>query len=116
MPDSATAPAREHAWRARWWLLAAAIVALGAVIYHPVHRFGFLNFDDDAFIRENPWLAMGLTWRSLYWAFFANLTVYSSSAEYWSPITLLSRLVEAHVFGMRAGPFHVTNVLLHLLN
>jgi Tfp pilus assembly protein PilF len=116
MPGSGTAPIWERAPRGRWWLLAAVIVVLGAALYHPVRHFAFLNFDDDAFITQNPWLAMGLTWESLHWALFANLTVYSTSAEYWSPITLLSRLLEAHFFGMHAGPFHVTSALLHLLN
>ena len=89
---------------------------LGVAIYHPVRHFEFLNFDDNRFISENPWLKRGLGAETVRWAFLANLTEHSHQAEYWSPLTLLSRLADAQIYGMRAGPFHVTNVLLHFAN
>ena len=102
--------------RRLWWAFVAAVLLLGAIVYAPARHFGFLNLDDDLFIRDNPWLAMGWHWPSLRWAFLANLTEYSSTAEYWGPLTLLSRLADAQLYGMNAGPFHVTSVLLHLVN
>lgn len=104
--------------RARWFWLAVAIVILGAVIYHPVRRFEFLNLDDNKFIENNPWLEMGLNWQSLSWAFNANLGWHSQNAEYWSPLTLLSRLIDVEMAGgkMDPGRFHLTSAVIHLLN
>jgi tetratricopeptide (TPR) repeat protein len=103
---------------ARWAWLAAAIVLLGAVIYHPVGHFAFINLDDNKFIEGNPWLEMGLNWQSFSWAFNANLGWHSQNAEYWSPLTLLSRLIDVEFAGGRMDPgrFHFTSVVLHLLN
>ena len=91
-------------------------VALGLFIYAPVRHFEFLNFDDDIFISGNPWLKGGLSWASVQWSFTANLVETSKWAEYWEPLTLLSRLADAQISGMNAGAFHVTSALLHLLN
>ena len=100
----------------RWWIFLGLIVVLGWFIYHPVRNFEFLNFDDDNYLSENPWLKKGLTEQSVRWAFIANLTEFSKRAEYWSPLTLLSRLADAQIYGVNPGPFHVTSALIHLLN
>jgi Tfp pilus assembly protein PilF len=100
----------------RWWLFLGLTVLLGWLIYHPVGHFEFLNFDDDIYLSNNPWMKRGLTGESLRWAFGANLTEFSQRAEYWSPITLLSRLADAQIHGLNAGAFHVTSALLHVLN
>ncbi len=114
---AADAPPTVPAWEKwRWPIFTAAVLLLGLLIYFPVRHFDFLNFDDDRFVFENPWLANGLTWTSVRWAFLANLTEYSMRAEYWGPITLLSRLADAQLYGMSPGPFHVTSALLHGLN
>lgn len=102
--------------RLRWLCLALLLAALEAAIYHPVRGFAFLNWDDDVYLEQNPWLREGLTGRGIGWAFTANLTGFSKFAEYWSPITLLTRLADAEFFGMNPGAMHVTNVLLHTLN
>ena len=102
--------------RVRWFLLSLLFAALGFAIYHPVHAFTFLNWDDDLYLERNPWLREGLTARSIAWAFEANLTGFSKFAEYWSPITLLTRLADAEFFGMNAGAMHVTSAVLHVLN
>jgi len=91
-------------------------VILGVLVYAPVRHFEFLNLDDNLFVSNNPWLRHGLTWHSIEWAFLANLTEFSNRAEYWEPITLLSRLFDAQCFGMDAGAFHVSSAIIHLLN
>jgi hypothetical protein len=118
-PPAPAAPGGSHPksfvqWR--WPVFAALTVLIGLLIYFPVRHFEFLNFDDDRFISENPWLTRGFGWASLRWAFTANLTEFSMRAEYWSPLTLISRLLDARLYGIAAGPFHVTSALLHGLN
>ncbi|HEY2342350.1 MAG TPA: hypothetical protein VGH90_04935 [Chthoniobacteraceae bacterium] len=102
--------------RSHWLAFFGLVALLGFFVYHPVHRFEFLNFDDPTYLRDNPWLQRGLNWQSFHWALIANLSEFSKRAEYWSPITLLSRLTEAQLFGVNSGAFHVTSALLHCLN
>jgi tetratricopeptide (TPR) repeat protein len=98
------------------WVVAGLLIVLAAVIFHPVRNFEFLNFDDDLYLLTNPWLKQGFTLKSVEWAFTAHLTHFSQRAEYWSPITLLTRLFDAEFFGINAGPHHVTSAVLHALN
>lgn len=51
-PDSASAPAPAVTWRG-WVALALALVALTLVVYAPVWRHGFLNWDDPEYVTEN---------------------------------------------------------------
>jgi len=111
---SAISPGRKQL--CSWIATICGAVLVWAAIYAPVRHFDFLNFDDDMFLSDNPWLTRGLTWQSVQWAFCANLTLFSNHAEYWSPITLLSRLADAEIFGMAPGAFHVTSAAIHLLN
>ena len=111
-PLSPLTGAERRAWR--WFL--AAVLLLGAAIYGQAGHFAFLNFDDPMFVSENPWLREGLRWPGLRWAFQANLIAHSQHAEYWAPLTLLSRLAEAQFFGMNAGAFHLVSAGLHLVN
>ncbi len=99
-----------------WCIFLGIAALLSVVIYHPVGHFDFLNFDDNRYLAENPWLKEGLTGSSIRWAFTANLTEHSLRAEYWSPLTLLSRLADAQIYGVRPGPFHITNALFHFSN
>jgi tetratricopeptide (TPR) repeat protein len=103
-------------WRLKAWLVAALLIVMGAAIFHPIRKFDFLNFDDDLYLYTNPWLRQGFTAKSVEWAFTAQLTQPSQRAEYWSPITLLTRLFDAQFFGINAGPHHVTSAVLHTLN
>ena len=92
--------------------VALALITLG--IFAQTFAFKFLNFDDDLFISENPRLTHGLSAKGLAWAFTANLTKEDVNAEYWEPLTLVSRLADVQFSGLNAGAHHRTNVLLHL--
>ncbi len=100
-----------------WLVVIVAALAAWLLIYGPVRDFDFLNFDDDMFLSNNPLLKQGLSWTGIQWAFLADLPGhFSSNAEYWSPITLLSRLFDAEVYGLDSGAFHATSALIHLFN
>lgn len=76
--------------------------------------FSFVNYDDPTYVSGNAALQQGLTSSGIRWAFTANLTHFAPDAEYWEPLTLLSRLADFELYGFRpAGP-HLTNILLHL--
>ncbi len=105
-------------WLQRWrtWILLSLMTALAVGLFAQVRHFEFLNFDDPVFIATNPWIKDGITWEGVKWAFSANLLEASPRAEYWGPITLLSRMADIQLYGLNAGGHHVTSALLHLLN
>jgi protein O-mannosyl-transferase len=87
--------------------LALAIVAAVAIVFAPVARHGFVNFDDPQYVSENPFISDGLTLRGISWAF---TTGYAGN---WHPLTWISHMLDVQVFGLSAGAHHVMNVVLH---
>lgn len=91
-----------------WFLLALA--ALTAVVYAPVRHHDFVQVDDPAYVTENPHVLRGLTPEGIAWAFTTG------DAANWHPVTWLSHMLDVQLFGVAAGPHHLTNVLLHMAN
>ena len=77
------------------------------LVYAPVCRFGFVNFDDPDYVANNPHVRGGLGMDSIAWA------VASTSDANWFPATRLSHLLDVEIFGLRPGGHHFTNVFLH---
>jgi len=77
------------------------------LVYAPVYRFGFVNFDDPDYVTGNPHVRNGLTMDGVVWA------VTSTDAANWFPATRLSHLLDVQLFGLRPGGHHFTNALLH---
>jgi tetratricopeptide (TPR) repeat protein len=87
-------------------LLALATIAL----YSAVFRAPFLNYDDAAYVTDNPHVRAGLTWNTVVWAFR------TTELSDWKPITWLSHALDCQIFGLDpAGP-HTINVLVHAAN
>jgi len=95
---------------ARTWLLGLGLVALVAFVYAPVRHYGFVDLDDPQYVSENPFVANGLTWAGVKWAFT------SVHASYWLPLIWLSHMFDVQLYGLHAGGHHVTNVVLHATN
>jgi cytochrome c-type biogenesis protein CcmH/NrfG len=91
-------------------LITLLIVAACAIVYGQVVGFDFINIDDRAYVWENPAVQSGLNGRSIAWAFS---TFHSAN---WHPLTWLSHMLDAQMFGPWAGGHHLTNVVLHTLN
>ena len=87
-------------------LLAAACIA----IYGQTLWFDFINLDDNLYVYQNPVVASGLNAASLKWAF---TTFHSAN---WHPLTWLSHMLDASLFGMRPGAEHFVNVIFHTAN
>ncbi len=86
------------------------LTALVIFIYGQTVGFGFINFDDNQYIYENPFVINGLNWIGVKWAF----TQFHSAN--WHPVTWLSHQLDATLFGLNAGAHHATNVVFHLIN
>jgi tetratricopeptide (TPR) repeat protein len=88
-------------------LIYVGLVAIVLVVFLQTGRFGFVNYDDGSYVFENPHIFSGLTGHGIIWAF---THVHSQN---WHPLTSLSHMLDCQLFGLNAGPHHLTNVLLH---
>jgi len=112
-PTQQTVRRARPPWLAPAWC--AALALLTALVFHRARDCGFLCFDDDLYVDRNAALEAGLSLRGLVWAFTTNLTHFSPSAEYWQPLTSLSRLADYEMFRFDPRGHHLTSVLLHVL-
>ena len=90
--------------------IAATLVVVTVGVYHPLLGSGFLNYDDNAYVTENPAVLDGLCLGTLRWAF----TAFHSAN--WHPLTWLSHALDVQIFGLWPGGHHLTNLVLHVLN
>jgi len=87
------------------------LLALACFIaFENVRQCGFINFDDDTYVTENPHVNRGLTSRSVIWAFTG------SHSSNWHPLTWLSHMVDYQFFGDKPAGHHLTNLLFHIAN
>ncbi|PYJ04942.1 MAG: hypothetical protein DME25_09300, partial [Verrucomicrobia bacterium] len=91
-------------------LICLGLFALAGWTYEPALRNGFVNIDDGSYVYANAHARSGLTWENIRWAFT------SFEKSLWHPLTWLSIFLDCQLFGMKAGPLHLTNVLLHCAN
>jgi len=94
----------------RSWMMCLLLAVITGAIYWPVIGFGFLNYDDPAYFSINRHVLAGLNWPNFLWAF--QTTTLAS----WYPLTWLSYLLDATMFGAGAAGPHFTNLLLHVIN
>ena len=87
-------------------LLAAATLAL----YWPALHYDFLNYDDPYYFTHNPHVLAGLTPGSVVWAFTTG------HASNWHPLTWLSLMLDAALFGKGPVAPHLTNLVFHAAN
>ncbi len=82
------------------------LIAVGLVFGQTAHH-EFVNFDDDLYVYDNPQVPHGLTAEGISWAFR------SGHASNWHPLTWISLMLDGQLYGLGAGGYHLTNVLLH---
>jgi tetratricopeptide (TPR) repeat protein len=96
----------------------ALIVSVTFAVYLPIAHHEFIDFDDPAYIFNNPHVRGGLSWDGLSWALTTN------AEANWTPLTWLSHMadsgwfgVEGNVLGLPAsGWHHLVNLCLHAVN
>jgi protein O-mannosyl-transferase len=93
-------------------LLTAAIclvLALAAVaVYAQVFRYGFVQYDDGAYVFDNAMVKGGPTADNVRWAF----TTFNSAN--WHPLAWLSLMLDCRLFGPNPHALHATNVVFHI--
>jgi len=91
-------------------LIGLAIALLTLTVFAPVAHFDFVNYDDLEFVAENPHVSTGISATNLRWA-FAN--AYAGTG---GPLTWISHMADAQLFGLEAGAHHRTSLVLHTCN
>jgi len=85
------------------------ILATSAVYWH-VTGHDFVLLDDDIYVYENRYVQNGLTSDSMIWAFT------TTHAGFKIPLTWLSLMLDFELYGLNAGGYHLTSLLLHIAN
>ncbi len=88
------------------WAVPVGIALGTAVVFLPILRAGFVNWDDPTNFLENPYYR-GLGWRQLRWMLTANVM------GHWIPVTWLTLGADFAMWGMNPFGYHLTNLLLH---
>jgi tetratricopeptide (TPR) repeat protein len=104
MPTSSNKPIKRTIW------LVAILPALAAFfIYLPALQNDFVNWDDDDYVYQNPFIQK-IDLQLFKWAFF------SFHAANWHPLTWISHALDIAVWGLNPWGHHLTNVILHSIN
>jgi tetratricopeptide (TPR) repeat protein len=96
--------------RSRSWRVAgicAVLVTLVFIVFGQTVSHGFVNFDDNYYVYENPMVLRGLSFDGFRWA----LTF--GQIGHWHPLTWVTHMLDCQLYGMWAGGHHLTNVILH---
>jgi tetratricopeptide (TPR) repeat protein len=92
------------------WTVPGICIFLAAIIWVVFGQtlgHGFVNFDDWAYVYDNPEVARGLTLKGIVWAF---THVHSHN---WHPLTWISHMLDCQFYGLNPGGHHLTNILFH---
>jgi tetratricopeptide (TPR) repeat protein len=92
----------------------AAILLISFLVYLPSLQNGFVNWDDDINIYENPYITDISNWKT----FFENAKViFTSHVNHaYNPLAILSFALEKMFYGLESpGWWHLNNIILHLI-
>ncbi|MBW1817200.1 MAG: tetratricopeptide repeat protein [Deltaproteobacteria bacterium] len=92
------------------FIVGLILVVATLTVYRQVTDYEFVNVDDDVYITANRHVQAGWTGEGLKWAFTTNLH------GHWHPLTWLSHMTDAQLFGLNPAGHHLTNLFLHLAN
>jgi hypothetical protein len=87
----------------------AWLILLGLVAFWPAVGFDFVNWDDLAYVTHNDLIT---SWSPENLAGIATQTV----TRNYAPLTIFSFLIDHTFWGKNPTGYHLTNVLLHLVN
>ena len=107
-----TAAARTH-WREKLGhpaVLCLFLAVTSLMVFLPVGRYGYVNYDDSDYVTANPHVQSGLRWENVIWAFK------SGHASNWHPLTWISHMLDIQLFGDKPGAEHLVSVGLHIAN
>ncbi|HEV2691518.1 MAG TPA: tetratricopeptide repeat protein [Verrucomicrobiae bacterium] len=87
-------------------LIYSGLALVTLALYLPALHNGFVEYDDQQYVTDNPHVQAGLTRAGFVWAFGFH-------AGNWHPLAWLSHMLDCQFFGARAWGHHLTSILLH---
>jgi hypothetical protein len=103
-------PPQPRGSRTKIVAISAVLALITLALYAPSARHGFIDYDDDTYILDNPHVYTGLSTENILWAFRSG---YGGN---WHPITWISHMVDYQLFGLNPGPQHLINAIFHAAN
>ena len=91
------------------YLIVIFLIVVSFIAYGRISGNDFVNLDDTVYVTTNNYVQAGLTSEGLHWA----LT--SAYAGFWHPLTWLSLMLDYELYGLKAGGYHITSLILHIL-
>jgi protein O-mannosyl-transferase len=88
-------------------LICLLLSLITLALYLPALHNGFVEYDDQRYVTDNPHVQAGLTWSGFVWSFGFH-------AGNWHPLAWLSHMMDCQIYGARPWGHHLTNVLLHV--
>jgi len=92
-------------------LVAAVLVVAVVAAFWPVLGSDFVDFDDDKYVTNNPYVQRGFDLDALRWAWTSG-----ERANYWHPLTWMSHMLDWRLYGPVAAGHHATSLGLHAAN
>ncbi len=103
-----SSPSLKPASPRHWPAIASALLAIGL---YAVTLAGSYVYDDEFIARDDPRVREPGAWVQYFHQSYYGTV--ASDAPLWRPLASLSYALEYHLFGGRALPAHLINVLLH---
>lgn len=86
------------------------LFAATLLLYVPSFNNDFVNYDDGPYVTSNAHVMEGPSWKNVKWAFTATIEAN------WHPLTWISHMEDAQLFGTNPIGHHFHSVVLHALN
>ncbi|PKN66573.1 MAG: hypothetical protein CVU52_10645, partial [Deltaproteobacteria bacterium HGW-Deltaproteobacteria-10] len=93
-------------------LICMVLAVLTVAAFWQLKDCGFIKFDDNLFVYQNAYVKSGLNWNSIRQAFSTELLERAG----WVPLTWLSLMLDTEILGFHPSSYHLSNLLLHLIN
>ncbi len=90
-------------------LILAVILIITIIAFYPTFENGFTNWDDNKYVTEN--LDIKKQWNEKIGIFFSEYCMGN-----YHPFTMISLAIDYHIDGLNPMTFHITNLILHLIN
>ncbi len=103
-------PVRGQKMLDRPFLIAACLAGATLAVYLRAIPQGFVHIDDPVYVTGNSHVLTGFSFQNLRWSFVGF------HGGNWFPLTWLSLMLDAEIFGDQAAGYHFTNVALHVAN
>jgi tetratricopeptide (TPR) repeat protein len=89
-------------------LIYLALAAATFAAFEPVLHNDFVGYDDPYYVTENHRVNVGITRKSIAYAFT------TPHGAIWNPVTTLSHILDCHLFGLNPSWHHLTSLLFHI--